>query len=207
MVSPMRVRLGNMLGKGCRVGRIAASVVRRARAVPLGIKHDLRRVGGLCAPNGTRTQAYQTPPKSAAAGGRQLNYCCQSTAAATEASLGAFGGSKARWVEKIFSVKKKGIWGHNCGPPYAHFFNENIFFRPSWILHCQEQPKRPPNPPRLASIAAAVRWQHSFHGRPLTAPPAWRSREALVYWCGSVHTAHRPAVGRVLCPGVLPGPV
>ena len=70
----MRVRSGNMLGKGCRVGRIAASVVRRARAVPLGIKHDLRRVGGLCALNGTRTQAYQTPPNSAAVGGRQLHY-------------------------------------------------------------------------------------------------------------------------------------
>ena len=91
-VSPMRVRPGSMLGKGPGVGRIAASVVRWVRAVPLGIKHDLRRVGGLCAPNGTRTQGYQTPPKSAAAGGRQLNYCCQSTAAATEANPGAFGG-------------------------------------------------------------------------------------------------------------------
>ena len=91
-VFPMRARLGSMLGKGPGVGRIAVSVVRWVRAVPLGIKHDLRRVGGLCAPNGTRTQAYQTPPKSAVVGGRQLNYCCQGTAAATEASLGAFGG-------------------------------------------------------------------------------------------------------------------
>ena len=56
-VSPMRVCSGNMLGKGCRVGRIAALVVRWAWAVPLGIKHDLRRVGGLCAPNRTSTPA------------------------------------------------------------------------------------------------------------------------------------------------------
>ena len=67
-VSPMRVCLGNMLGKGCGVGRIAASVVRWARAVPLGIKHDLRRVGGLCAraPNRYRTapvhQRFPGPP-------------------------------------------------------------------------------------------------------------------------------------------------
>ena len=167
----MQVHPGNMLGKGRRVGRIAALVVRWAWAVPLGIKHDLRRVGGLCAPNGTRTQAYQTPPKSAAAGGRQLNYCCQSTAAATEASPGAFGGlfgcsqhTKSKAGRKnIFFVKKKGIWGHNRGPPYAHFFNEKIFFRPSWIFHRQEQPKRPPNPPGLASIAAAVLWQQYLH--------------------------------------------
>ena len=113
-VSPMRVRPGSMLGKGCGVRRIAASVVRWAWAVPLGIKHDPRRVGGLCAPNGTRAQAYQTPPKSAAVGGRQLNYCCQSTAAATEASLGAFGGlfgcsqhTKSKAGRKIFFFVKK----------------------------------------------------------------------------------------------------
>ena len=51
-----------MLGKGCGVGRITASVVRWAWAVPLGIKHDLRRVGGLCAPN--RTSAPVLPGTS-----------------------------------------------------------------------------------------------------------------------------------------------
>ena len=61
-VSPMQVCSGNMLGKGCGVGRIAASVVRRAWAVPLGIKHDLRRVGGPCAPN--RTSAPALPGTS-----------------------------------------------------------------------------------------------------------------------------------------------
>ena len=68
------------------------------------------------------------------------------------------GGSK-----KYFFRKKKGIWGHNRGPPYAHFFIRKIFFRPSWIFHRQEQPKRPPNPPGLASIAAAVLWQQYFN--------------------------------------------
>ena len=53
MVPPMRVRLGNMLGKGHRVGSTAALVVGWAGVVPLGIKHDLRWVGGLCALNGT----------------------------------------------------------------------------------------------------------------------------------------------------------
>ena len=68
-VSPMRVRSGNMLGKGCGVGRIAASVVRWARAVPLGIKHDLRRVGGLCAPNRTSAPALPGTSEPAARSG------------------------------------------------------------------------------------------------------------------------------------------
>ena len=63
-VSPMRVRSGNMLGKGCGVGRIAASVVQWARAVPLGISHDLRWVGGLCALNGTSVGGRLAPSRS-----------------------------------------------------------------------------------------------------------------------------------------------
>ena len=200
------------------------SVVGRVRAVPLGIKHDPRRVGGLCAPNGTRAQAYQTPPKLAAAGGRQLNYCCQSTAAATEASPGALGGlfgcsqhTKSKTGRKnIFFVKKRAYGGTTvdphmpifltkksffgpagfstvknsqkgpqthlgllpllqqcsgngistataCGAPYAHFFYEKNFFRPSLIFRRQEQPKRRPKPPGLASIATAVLWQQYFN--------------------------------------------
>ena len=48
--------------KAAELGEIAASVVRWARAVPLGIKHDLRRVGGVCAPN--RTSAPALPGTS-----------------------------------------------------------------------------------------------------------------------------------------------
>ena len=91
--------------------------------------------------------------------------------------------------------------------PYAHFFYEKIFFRPGLFFGRLERPKRPPNAPGLASVTAAVLWQHYFHRRPPTGPPARRSREARVYWCGSVHTAPRPAGGRVLCQGVLPGPI
>ena len=60
----MQVCLGNMLGKGCGVGRIAASVVQWARAVPLGISHDLRWVGGLCALNGTSVGEWLAPSRS-----------------------------------------------------------------------------------------------------------------------------------------------
>ena len=68
-VSPMWVHLGNMLGKGCGVGRIATSVVRWARAVPLGIKHDVWRVGGLCAPNRTSAPALPGTSEPAARSG------------------------------------------------------------------------------------------------------------------------------------------
>jgi hypothetical protein len=65
----MWVRLGNMLGKGRGVGRIAASVVKWARTVPLGIKHDVRRVGGLCAPNRTSAPALPGTSEPAARSG------------------------------------------------------------------------------------------------------------------------------------------
>ena len=56
-VFPIQVLPGSLLGKGSGVGSIATSVVSSARVVLLGISHDPRRVGGLCAPNSTSTQA------------------------------------------------------------------------------------------------------------------------------------------------------
>ena len=98
-----------------------------------------------------------------------MNYCCQSTAAATEASLGAFGGlfgrsqhTKSKAGQKYFFVKK-GHMGAQLWTPICPLFFTKIFFRPSWIFHRQEQPKRPPSPPGLASIAAAVLWQRYFN--------------------------------------------
>ena len=81
-------------GKGRGVGRIAASVVRWARAVPLGIKHDVRRVGGLCAPNRTSALLQQW----------------KQTRVVLGAFLAVLDGRKTRRAEKIFFVKKMGIW-------------------------------------------------------------------------------------------------
>ena len=153
-----------------------------------------------------------------------MNYCCQSTAAATEANPGAFGGlfgcsqhpkSKAGRTN-IFFVKKghmgaqpwtpicpffytknlfsaqldfppprtakkapKPTWAcfHCCSSALAtvfqlpqpwtpicpFFFTKKNFFRPSLIFRRQEQPKRRPKPPGLASIATAVLWQQYFN--------------------------------------------
>ena len=63
-VSPMRVRPGSMLGKGHRAGITAALVVEWAGVVPLGINPDLRRVGGLCALNGTSVGGRLAPSRS-----------------------------------------------------------------------------------------------------------------------------------------------
>ena len=47
--------------------------------------------------------------------------------------------------------------------PIWPFFYEKNFFRPSLIFRRQEQPKRRPKPPGLASIATAVLWQQYFN--------------------------------------------
>jgi len=113
---PKRVRLGNMLGKVYRVGRIAALVVRRARAVPLGIKHNLRRVGGLCAPNRTSAPALPRTSEPAARSGvdggssvaRALPQLRKPTRVRLAAFLAVLDGSKTRRAEKIFFRKKNG---------------------------------------------------------------------------------------------------
>ena len=174
------------------------------------------------APEHKLTKHLQNRPRWGA--GRQLNYCYQSTAAATEASPGAFGGlfgcsqhTKSKAGRKyIFFVKKRAYGGTTVDPhmpifltkksffgpagfstaknsqkgPQTHlgllpllqqcsgngistattvdphmpiFFYEKNFFRPSLIFRRQEQPKRRPKPPGLASIATAVLWQQYFN--------------------------------------------
>jgi len=112
----MRVRPGSMLGKGRGVGRIAASVVRWVRAVPLGIKHDPRRVGGLCAPNRTSAPALPGTSEPAARSGvdggssvaRALPQVRKPTRVRLAAFLAVLDGRKTRRAEKIFFRKKNG---------------------------------------------------------------------------------------------------
>ena len=101
---PKRVRLVNMLGKVYRVGRIAALVVRRARAVPLGIKHNLRRVGGLCAPNRTSAPALpgtsEPAARSGVDGGSSVARALLQLRKPTRVPLGAFFGCSRRLKNK-----------------------------------------------------------------------------------------------------------
>jgi len=116
-VFPMRACPGSMLaGKGGGVGRIAASVVRWAWAVPLGIKHDLRRVGGLCAPNrasapalpGTSEPAAQSEVDSGSSVARALPQVRKPARVRLAAFLAVLDGRKTSRAEKIFFRKKKG---------------------------------------------------------------------------------------------------
>ena len=118
--------------------------------------------------------------------------------------LGPFAGGK------ILVRREKKI-GPLLGPPGARMchmsiFLTKIFFCAGLFFSRLEQPKRPQKPPGLASVAAAVLWQHSFNCRPGPGTPNATEPTAPPRWCRSVHTARRPTGDRVLCPGVLPRP-
>ena len=128
----MQVRPGSMLGKGRGVGRIAASVVGRVRAVLLGIKHDPRRVGGLCAPNRTSAPALPGTSEPAARSGvdggssvaRALPQVRKPTRVRLAAFLAVLDGRKTSRAEKYFFVKKwaYGKSGLSTGPKVGQFF-------------------------------------------------------------------------------------
>ena len=122
-----------MLGKGCRVGRIAASVVRRARAVPLGIKHDPQRVGGLCAPNRTSTPVLPRTSELVAQlgvdGGSSVARALPQVQKPARLRLAAFlavlDGQKTSRAGKIFFRKKNGHMANlasRWAQKWANFF-------------------------------------------------------------------------------------
>ena len=76
---------------------------------------------------------------------------------AIDASWGVLSRKNFRRRLKNFLVKKMTPEVEFWGTP--HFFYEILFFRPSLNCSRQRQPKRPQNPPGLASIAAAVLWR------------------------------------------------
>ena len=87
--------------------------------------------------------------------------------------------------------------------PRCPFFLRKNFFRPSLIFHRQEQPKRRPKPPGLASIATAVLWQQYFncHNR---GPPCAHffyqkniCSTRLAFWM--LRTAKKPPKGTRVC--------
>ena len=90
------------------------------------------------------------------------------------------------------------------------------FFRPGLFFSRQEQPKK--NAPKDARVCfcscnsalemVLKRWTppHTPFGGVWWCWCTGAGALVLVHWCCSVHTAHRPAIGRGLCLGVLPGP-
>jgi len=99
-------------------------VVRWAWEVPLGITHDLRRVGGLCAPNRTSAPALPGTSEPAARSGvdsgmsvaRALLQLRKPARVRLAAFLAVLDGSKTSRAAKIFFRKKNGHMGvHSCG--------------------------------------------------------------------------------------------
>ena len=80
-----------------------------------------------------------------------MNYCCQSTAAATEASPGAFGGlfgcsqhTKSKAGRKnIFLVKKRAYGGTTVDPHMPIFLYEKSFFGPAGFSTAKNSQKGP----------------------------------------------------------------
>ena len=120
-VSPKQVRLGNMLGK-------AQSRENRCVGGQMGPGstpgHKTRPTAGRWAvctePHRTSAPALPgTSEPAARSGGQQWNECCQSTAAATEANPGGFGGLfgcsrrlRNKPAQKIFFRSKHGHMAH-----------------------------------------------------------------------------------------------
>ena len=111
--------------------------------------------------------------------GRQLNECCQSTAAATEANPGGFWGpfgcsqrQKNKPAQKnIFSLKKwtYGTYGLPTGPKVGHFFS-----RRTKILPAAKGPKKGPKSGRLGFRSKIGRLGASEPRNPkFTTPQIW----------------------------------
>ena len=100
------------------IGARTIELNRWARAVPLGIKHDPRRVGGLCAPNRTSAPALPGTSEPAAQSGvdggssvaRALPQVRKPARVRLAAFLAVLDGRKTSRAEKYFFVKKMGIW-------------------------------------------------------------------------------------------------
>ena len=119
--------------------------------------------------------------------GRQLNECCQSTAAATEANPGGFWGLfgcsqrlKNKPAQKIFFVKKMDIWHIRApgGPKSGPIF----FSRRTKILPPAKGPKKGPECGRMGVGSKIGRFGASERRNPkFTTPQIW-----YFFFCGHV---------------------
>ena len=82
----------------------------------------------------------------------QLDFSPSRTAKKTPKTTRACFHSYSSALATVFQLPQR--W-----TPIYQLFLRKIFFRPSLNCSRQRQPKRPPKPPGLASIAAAVLWR------------------------------------------------